>query len=389
MEKKTAIHLIELDYHPDMLSSFLSLIDYDVFSVLLSTRREILDKLPKELVGNIQKINVLGEKNISLHSIASENAQLHIFTTLASNYKFWAKHLPKNHVVRIHNIHTWFAPQTHKNYGKSFLEWRKAFTHIFYRRCILQEGKYIEELVNKVLQFSFMSKGNAEYFKNQFPALIEKCGPIFPTAWSEMHALNKAQVQKLNILIPGTPEYKRKDFRAIKTLVNWAKLREEEVSIQFAGKAPAYMYKELEALKAIEDSNLKIIYFKEFVSNDQFDLLLQQADILFFPIKSRTRFKIFEEIYGCSKISGSENDFIRFGKPSIMPDFYPLESDLLVKYNSKNLEQKLSEMVRSYFENFDMWSERNKAHNFNYDIESCKVQHNVYLRKLVAFYGTN
>lgn len=389
MSTKPRIHVIELDYHPDMLSSFLSLVDDDCFEIILSSKREIIQKIPIELLLKIKSVCVLGENGVTLNSIASTESDLHVFNTLASNYSFWAKNMPKNHIIRIHNIHTWFAPNAHINYGKTWLEWRKSLTHILYRRLILNDGKYIHHLANSSRLFSFMSENNARYFEQLRPDLKEKVGPVFTNAWSENISLKRENNKGLKILIPGTPEYKRKDFVAIQSLIQWAKNREEHIQIVFAGKAPSYMYSALDELNKLAESKLEILYFKNFVDPETFDKMLAEADVLFFPIKEFTRFKIFEEKYGYSKISGSENDFIRFGKASFFPSFYPINSDLIISYSHQNLIEKLDVFANQYSENIEDWKLRMKEHRERYAFAISKEEHNVYLRKLVALYGKN
>jgi len=387
MAEKSRIHIIELDYHPDILTSFLRLTDRNEFYVIVSTRPEIFAKLAKPIQESIDELHILSVNSCKLQDIAQVQADLHVFNTLASNYAFWAKNLPERHVIRIHNIHTWFDPTNHVDYGKSLLEWRKSLTHLVYRRWILNDGKYIQAIRDRAQVFSFMSEGNADYVKKNYPAFKEKVGPVFPNAWCEETQLYPFCKDDFRILIPGTPEFKRKDFESIEKLISWAENQNFQIQIDFAGKAPAYMYSTLDALKNRENSSLKINYFKEFLSNDTFDEMLDRADLLFFPIKTSTRYKIFEEKYGSSKISGSENDFIRFGKPALLPDFYPLNSELLIPYNNQNLDKKLDNFIEDYSSNFEEWEHRNALHQSNYNMIARKEQHNVYLRKLVTFYG--
>lgn len=389
MAEKSRIHIIELDYHPDILTSFLRLTDRNEFFTIVSTKAEIYNKLPKSIQESIDELHLLGVDGCKLEDISSVKGDLHVFNTLASNYSFWAKNLPEKHIIRIHNIHTWFDPYNHISYGKSILEWRKSATHILYRRWILNDGKYIEWIRDKANFFSFMSDGNAEYVRQNYPAFVEKIGPVFPNAWCEDSQLYPFSKDDFRILIPGTPEFKRKDFTAIENLISWAAKQNFHIQIDFAGKAPEYMYSTLDNLKNKGNANLKIQYFKEFLSNDTFDEMLDRSDLLFFPIKSTTRFKIFEEKYGSSKISGSENDFIRFGKPALLPDFYPLKSDLLMLYNIENLEERLDGFIEDYSTNFEKWERLNTYHQSNFNMIARKEQHNVYLRKLVAFYGKN
>ena len=389
MAEKSRIHIIELDYHPDILTSFLRLTDRNEFFVIVSTKPEIYSKLPKSIQESIDEIHLLGVNGCGLVDISRVQADLHVFNTLASNYAFWAQNIPDKHIIRIHNIHTWFDPKSHINYGKSMLEWRKSATHLIYRRWILNDRKYIQTIRDKAHFFSFMSDGNADYVRENYRAFADKIGPTFPNAWCDESQLYPFSKDDFRILIPGTPEFKRKDFAAIDNLISWAGKQNFHIRIDFAGKAPEYMYSTLENLKKKGNSHLKIQFFKEFVNNDTFDEMLDRADLLFFPIKSTTRFKIFEEKYGSSKISGSENDFIRFGKPSLLPDFYPLKSELLIPYQNENIDSKLDEFIEDYSTNFEKWERLNTYHKSNFNILARKEQHNVYLRKLVAIYGKN
>ena len=46
------------------------------------------------------------------------------------------------------------------------------------------------------------------------------------------------------------------------------------------------------------------------------------------PIKIDTHFKKYREVYGKSKMSGVENDILRYRKPSLIPSNYIIESPL-------------------------------------------------------------
>ena len=389
MTYRYRLHIIELDYHHDVLDALIRLVDTSKFEISLSTRRFIYDNLSQEVKEMLACVLIQGENGVDLNQIAAQEADLHIFNTLASHYAFWAKNLPQPHLVRMHNIHSWFDPASFFSIGKTPLEWRKSLSYLLYNRLLLGEGVHMRRLKEKIQHFSFMSQSNQEYFSKNYPKYAHKIIDTLPTAWATYLPEWNADSETLRIVIPGTPEFKRKDFTLVEKLIQWAEKRKEKIEIYFAGKSPHYMRNKMQALKMRANDRLSIHVFSHFLSGEEFDRILKSADLLFFPIKETTRYKVFTENYGQSKISGSENDFMRFGRMSLFPAFYPLQSPLILHADATQLDKVLDHFMSHYKVRPDNMQKAIEEHRVRFSFDASFKRQNEILINLVASYEKN
>ena len=84
---------------------------------------------------------------------------------------------------------------------------------------------------------------------------------------------------------------------------------------------------------------------------------MRNTDLLVSPIILDTRYKIYREKYGFTKISGVEADVIRYGVPAIIPSKYPLEENLRHLIDGYDSLESLSDLLLKYI-NGDLLNQR-------------------------------
>lgn len=339
--KKYKVHIIELDYHHDVLDTLIQLIDISSFHITCTTTKAIYNKLSKESKSKIHLFNSWNGSSHSLGQLIITESDVKIINTIASNFSFWKNHIDSKTIIRIHNINTWFQPWNSLTLDFNLYDIRKALTYIIQHQILKREYKHLKVIREKAQHFSFLSDATSNYFNTAFPEHSRKNCFTIPTSWSLQGDIEITSKPEFQITIPGTIERKRKDFKLIERLIDYLNTLDGNFRLTFAGQVTKQSENFMLDLLSRAKKHIEIIYFKSFVSAEQFDAILHSTDLLFFPLVSKTRFKIFAEYYGKTKISGSENDFIKYGIPALMNDFYFIESPLIYAYNGNNFKNQL------------------------------------------------
>ena len=366
--------VVELDYHIDLLDVFLILIDKSFFSTSCLTSKTIHQKLSAEAK---EGVNFYFSQASEIPGLIEElNPSLIFFNTCASHYKMWSKmNLPFS-VLRIHNINSYFAGFESIRMPHGFYEIRKWITHFTWRILFKNDLLYRRRLLKKIDKFSFLSESNFNYFKTKFPYLSHKAGPSFPIALFDSDFIKKQPDDPLVVVIPGTLESKRKDLDVIEGLVKSISESEYRVELIFAGKSTPQTIPLLNRLKKMEREGFSIVSFKEFLPLTLFDKIVRRADLMVFPIRLRTSYKIFSEVYGITKISGNAKDLIRYGKYSLMPEEYPVsgpEKSLIFAYRDEDdIFSVLKKAIQSYEQNFVEYHLKLEEHKKLYFYEASK-----------------
>lgn len=164
---------------------------------------------------------------------------------------------------------------------------------------------------------------------------------------------------QLSIVIPGNVSQARRDYKnVLSKLENWsASNSDSKLEIVFLGKAENTELQWLIEFESKALKNVKIIYFKEKVSQKTFDFHIKKATYLWCPLQISTSFFSNEEIYGVTKMSGIIADVINYRKIAVLPKVYPsdfpfikadtgdLESQIRA-YSNQNIRYNFSEFIK-------------------------------------------
>ncbi len=131
--------------------------------------------------------------------------------------------------------------------------------------------------------------------------------------------------EHLHVAIIGSVSQVRKDYRSVLAALIAADLQ-RPVTLSLLGSCPdAAFGRELAALVA-SNANPKLeIRFepaRRYISADALRELLREVHVLLSPIQPDTEFRLHREVYGLSKVSGSEGDCLALGRPLLLPRSY-------------------------------------------------------------------
>lgn len=306
------IAYVELDTHAEIALNFMELMnDSAAFSVDYYFSEKILrsfgfaqdDMLPE----NIKKAN---PENI-FQQLSTNNYQLIVIGTVHRYFNVFEKIVEKyNSAVICHNLN--FVKTSKWDLLKALF--KEDFRYRL--KLLLKEGLCRKsEVYQKAKHLLVLDETMA---KDKYKNL-----PVFYTKFSTQPANNV-----LSIVIPGAVSQKRRDYEGVLQMLRQAQL--DNIEVVFLGKAQG---KELEMLQDFEKNkseNISIKYFKEKVSQSEFDEYMQKADVLWCPIQPETEFFSQKEVYGTTKMSGNIGDAIKYGKSAIFPESYPSVYDFII-----------------------------------------------------------
>lgn len=84
----------------------------------------------------------------------------------------------------------------------------------------------------------------------------------------------------------------------------------------------------LNRLMQLNSKTTQVFTAQGYVSDAHIAKIMAVATCMIAPIQQKTRFKVYRETYGCSKVSGFENDIRRYAVPCFYPKAYRIDDAL-------------------------------------------------------------
>lgn len=146
-----------------------------------------------------------------------------------------------------------------------------------------------------------------------------------PFLWNE--TTTQPHNEKLHLVIPGTVNLRSRDYYmvadALELLSN--KVREKGIKITLLGKYKGKKERHLiyMMLKSC-GPKIELNYFYEHIDSQEFDAIMQSADLLWLPLHNEWQYGVVMEKGGVSCLSGNIGDWVRFGKTVMIPSHYPV-----------------------------------------------------------------
>lgn len=167
----------------------------------------------------------------------------------------------------------------------------------------------------------------------------------------------------LRIVVPGAASQSRRDYFHILEKIKSLKNPSSKIELVFLGKASYEIQQAIINLKPSLDSNIEIISFQEKVLQTDFDVWMQNADVLWCPIQTETEFLGISEFYGTSKMTGNIGDAIKYGKHAVFPSNYQANLDFVYKEKDDVWSQflELKHQNNNLFTDFSKENVREKA----------------------------
>jgi len=333
------IAIVELESHNEVLRAYLLVLlemDYKILCLTTPFNYEQLVDLKDS-----RKINfVLKEKSDSYEKFFSKNKErlsvcdISIITTIPLRNPFFQSYLfPCKTIFVVHKYHSYFDPSNNVK-----LSGLKDIGRMIKGKLAGYSKMYLRAISNfsAIVMPSYPSYKYANEHNVHGP---HKLIGYLDFAINEFISI-KQKDNIVQIVIPGTIGIKSRDYKplidAVKTIKN-----QIQVPIQFhllGRPMGAYGDEVIAQCKNLESTQIQFSFYQEFIHQSKFDEVMMKADFLILPIAEQMKFDIYQEKNGYSCVSGNINDMLKYGLPSILPSYYPLD---------KNLEKMISRYKNS------------------------------------------
>lgn len=360
------IAIIEFDYHFVDLYNFCKLFEFGPHELTVFTNKNIYERFLgdpisptfKWVIKYDEKLSHFFKENISLIN----SHDVIFFNTIASGYSAILKtEFTSPTILRIHNSNSYLQPFRHIHIPKTLFDLYKSISYIFREMLPTLDFYLIPKIIKKLTFVCFTDYFVEEYVIRQNLIPRNKIFPCIPSATS--YAINKeidVSKKNLDICIPGAIDQRKRDYiPVIQGIKEAIPHLENRITLWLGGKPVGkYGEKVIEALKVLEHDKFHLQYFDSFVSQQEYNSILEHSDIIIAPMIKASSFRIYTEIYGKSKTSGSFLELVRYGKLTFFPTHFnttlPL-TDLLDKYDSSH---SLSALLVNYGNNRTYFADR-------------------------------
>ncbi|WP_421795541.1 hypothetical protein [Haliscomenobacter sp.] len=322
------IALLELQEHQEVLYGLIDLLLIQAVEIYVCAPAYMHEQLKPEWLENEQLhwTNKLPEENIPQFIRRVKNqlevVDLIVFTTLVNHFAFFAQQsFTPPTVLLIHKGNAFFAPQS--NLSIRNLKDVLRFLRSLWRR----EDFFRKKLLKKNTYLSFTDPLIEAYMLPLVPAFAQLM-PALPFTYftPTLPQLNTP----IQIIVPGTVSALTRDFDLLFAALQKADTRlNTSITLTFLGNASgprAVLLFDLAQNNHFQNINIQT--FSEMLPEQEYQKKLQTADFLLLPLKEQIQFGTTREWYGKTSISGGVNDMLRFGKPTLLPAFYPLDPAL-------------------------------------------------------------
>lgn len=360
-EIKINIVIFEFDYHSEVLLNSLKIFKSLPVRVFLFTTSKIWNGIRQSIKSDdLEVYHTHGNakiKRMILNQVdLINNSHLIIFNTLASKFKFFTKlKLLPPVILRIHNANTYLHPNRNIDPKLSLFYIWKDLSYLVIHGLFKLELHYRPQFIkSQVNYFLFPTEAIQNYvLNNKYIAPEKTLLPIPYVFMKSDKSYNTIENCKdVNVAIIGGIDKRRRNYEvvleAFKLLLP---LMKTKTILHLLGKPYGfYGGKIIRNFKKLENEIFKVNTYKKFVKQVEFDKITQKADFFIIPTVQETRYKLYKELYGYTKISGSVNDMIIYKKPALIPEFYPVEKSLKPHVDFYSDEKKLKNQLYQWIE---------------------------------------
>jgi hypothetical protein len=235
-------------------------------------------------------------------------------------------------IIRIHNAHADLAPASH--FYRPFLKFPAFLSHLVRKVWIAGEWRQRERFFSHIDYFMFPNQAITDYvFEQGWVSEDRILPPVMPFGFlgeAQSREENTGPRQSVTIAITGKVTNAKKDYRlvyqALKQCLGDLRL---PLRLILLGKAANKQAAQIVAdFRSLESENFSLDYSAEYISPDEFEKKVSDVDFLLAPIRVRTHFRKYREVYGKSKMSGIENDILLYRKPSLVTSRYRIKGDI-------------------------------------------------------------
>ncbi len=362
------IGLVELQDHIEVLRNFCL--------VLVDTGHEVTVVCKKNIADELQDIYPFFQRKIDWHHTEEGESQMEnlqhyrshflscdlLFLITLKHFSYSALRLimSKPCVLIVHNVNGLFFPFQSMFINKEN-PW-KDMLRIFY---FILSGRFLiqSRIKNAALAIGVASPTISEYLSNRL-SMQDHLVKAMPFSLYENGdwEYNSEPQGVINIVIPGTVDEGFRDYEQVaEALGEMIQLVELPVKLCLLGVLRKRARKVLHYFVPFTEKGGQLEYFEQILSQQDFDEKIKKADFLILPLRLEKKVGFFCEFTGFSSTSGNVNDMIRWGIPSLIPEFYPLPlslEKLVLRYSSG---RELAKKIIYWIESRDFLHLRNAA----------------------------
>jgi hypothetical protein len=322
------IALLELQEHQEVLYGLIDLLLLQAVEIYVFAPAYMHVQLKPEWLENerLHWTSKLPEEPIPQFILRIKTqldaVDLIVFTTLVNHFAFFAQQtFSPPTVLLIHKGNAFFAPHSNMSIrnGKDVLRflrnlWRRED---FFRKKLLEKTSYVsftDPLIEAHMQ----------------PLVSPSCRLLPALPFTYFTPILPQSNRPIQIVVPGTVSAFTRNFELLFSALQKADAHlNTAVTLTFLGKASGPRAKPLfDFVQNTRFQNTQIQTFSSILPEQEYQKKLQTADFLLLPLREQIQFGTTREWYGKTSISGGINDMLRFGKPALLPDFYPLDPAL-------------------------------------------------------------
>ena len=340
------VGLVELAFHNEVLRSYINIFKELADDITCFTNKfchdQIYDYQDDSEINWVIKEQSSNKNYFQKHHEALKSCDVIIITTLDDDLDFFANYdWPTKTILLVHDYYAYFEPNQ-INYSGTLKEKARA-TKSWLNYHTNQERKKLDQLMDKMDYLAVPSISVLNFVSKREGA--SKITKVLDFAIpNKQTKTNTSDVTK--IVIPGNVIPKSRNYKAVINALGLAKDELRQTELVILGQArTSYGRKIINQLSALEGDTFVLKYYDSFIHQREFDEQLRLCDFLLLPISKVMRYRHFKEMNGFTCVSGNINDMLYFGKPAIMPKFYPLDPGVETMVERYKDEQHLSELL--------------------------------------------
>ena len=322
------VGIVELAFHSEVLRSYINILKDITDDIVCFTNQfcydQIYDHQNDPAVEWIIKKGEGNDKYFAKSEKLLVQCDTVIIITLDDDLDFFSEyHWPTKTILLVHDYFSFFEPEQ-INYSGNLEEKARAAKSWFQFKT-KSERKKTDLLIDKMTKLAVPSTSVMSFVKARTTSskLTEVLDFAIPKS------TNRLPDQESTVIsIPGNVIPKSRDYKAVLSAIKKIVSRVNKTELVILGQAKtSYGRNIIHELEKLQNDNFSLKYYTSFIDQREFDEQIQRSNFLLLPISRVMRYRHFKEQNGHTCVSGNINDMLYFGKPSIIPDFYPLDQE--------------------------------------------------------------
>lgn len=331
------ICFIELEeYHLLDLDGFCKVFYKLPYDISIYTTQKNFDNLKNQSYASRYKWIIKQKKQkpsefLKEHYSIINNAEWIYYNTIAKNYLLYNNlNFKGKKILRIHNAHTYLQPLKHWYIIPTFFNLYKAASYLIREFIGELDFYYLPKVVRNMNYYCFADENVKNYVIENKICEKERIFPTIPGSVFSGEFKPFEIENKIRICIPGIIDERKKNYSPVIEALKLIKNNiQHPVEIVLLGK-PVGKYGQwvIDEFSKLDTKNLSVISFTGFVEQAKFNELMFGSHLLITPTKETTVFRIYKEIYGKTKASGSVGEMVKYGIPNLFPSYIYFDTEM-------------------------------------------------------------